>query len=317
MKSKFQQLLKGKEVYQMKKIMVYLVAAAMVFTVFGFNTSEADAAVGYNKIGRVGAASKTVNAGNSFELEVVKGSKVKDSNLWWSVGNSGIVKIIDSDRSDDEIDLKAVKAGTTKVYCKNKLTGGNMVYTITVKKSSNKISRIGEATRTYNKGREFELGVKLGGAISENSVKWTIVNTDIVGYDDDDRYDNDMEFYAKKAGTTKITAKNLVTGGTIVYTIKVKQPADYYIVKVGASTKTVEVGDDRELQVSKGAALSSSKIKWSIEKPSILRFEDGDNIGTAVEVEGLKTGTTKVYVKNLHTGGQHVYTIKVVPDYDD
>lgn len=301
----------------MKKLLVYVVAAAMVFTVFGFNTSEADAAVGATKIGRVGAASKSVSAGNTFELEVVKGSRVKDSNLWWTVGNSNIVKVIDSDRSDEEIDLKAMKAGTTKVYCKNKLTGGRIIYTITVKKATNKISRIGAASRSYNKGVEFELGVKLGGAIGENSVKWTVNDTSIVGYGDDDRYDNEMEFYAKKAGTTKIFAKNLKTGGTIVYTVTVKQPANYYIVKIGNATKTVEVGDDLDLQVSKGASLSANQIKWSIADTSILAFENGDNIGEFVEVEALRTGTTKVYVKNLHTGGQQVYTINVISDYDD
>ena len=49
----------------------------------------------------------------------------------------------------------------------------------------------------------------------------------------------------------------------------------------------------------------------------ILRFEDGDKTGTAVEVEAKKTGTTTVTANNLHTGGKIVYTVKVVPDYDD
>lgn len=301
----------------MKKILVYVVAAAMVFTVFGFNPAEASAALGYNKIAKVGNSTRTVNAGKYFELEVKKGSSVKDSNLYWSVGNSGVVKVVDDDRSDEEIDLKAVKAGTTKVYCKNKLTGGKIIYTVTVKKASNLISRIGNVSRTVNKGTDFELAVKLGGAISENSVKWTIANTAIVGYDDDDRYDNEMEFYAKKAGTTKITAQNLKTGGKLVYTITVKQSANYYINRVGNATKTVEVGDDLELRVSKGSGLTNSQIKWSTSNTSLIRFDEGDKTGTEVEVEGLKRGTAKVYAKNLHTGGVITYTIKIVPDYDD
>lgn len=296
--------------------MVYLVAAAMVFTVFGFNAADASA-VGPRYIAKEGSSSKSYSAGNKFELEVNKGSKVKDSNLWWSVGNSSIVKIVDNDRSDDDINLKAVKAGKTKVTCLNKLTGGKVVYTITVKKATKYISRSGSASRTVNKGAEFDLRVKLGGLINANDVKWTISNTSIVGYDDDDRYDNDMEFYAKKAGTTKITAKNLLTGGKVVYTIKVKAPADYGIYKVGNSTKTVELGDDIEIKVSKGAALRSDQVEWSIADPTVLRFDEGDNYGAEVEVEGLKLGTTKVYAKNLYSGAKAIYTVNVVPDYDD
>lgn len=300
----------------MKKALTYVLAAVMVFTVFGFNTGEADAAVGAKKIGRVGTAAKTVRVGHEFELEVQKGSKVKDSNLWWSIGNTSIVRFDDDDRSDEEIELRAVKAGKTKVYCKNKLTGGKITYTITVKKATNKISMIGSKNRTVNKGQEFELAVKLGGKISENKVKWTIGNTAIVGYDDDDRYDNEMEFYAKKAGTTKITAKNLITGGKIVYTVKVKAPNDYGIYRVGSSSRTIEVGDDAELQVSKGASLRDDQIVWYIDDPTILSFDEGINYGPYVEVEGLQTGTTKVTVENLHSGAKAVFNINVVPDND-
>jgi hypothetical protein len=89
------------------------------------------------------------------------------------------------------------------------------------------------------------------------------------------------------------------------------------ISRVGSATKTVELGDDIDVKVTKGSGLSNSDITWSIGDTSILRFEDGDKTGTEVEVEARKIGTTKVTVKNLHTGGKIVYTIKVVPEYDD
>lgn len=300
----------------MKKILVYVMAAAMVFSVFAFNPVEADAAPGPRYIAKEGSSSKTFSAGNSFELEVNKGSEVKDSNLWWSVGNSKIVKFNSKDKSDEDVSMKALKAGKTKVTCVNKLTGGKVVYTITVKKATKYISKSGDSTRTVNKGSEFDLKVKLGGLINENKVKWTIADTSIVGYDDDDRYDNEMEFYAKKGGTTKITAKNLLTGGKVVYTIKVKQPSSYGIFRVGNLTKTVELGDEIDLRVNKGDALSYDKVEWTIEDPSILAFEDGNRYGPSVEVEGLQIGTSKVTVQNLHSGAKINYTIKVVPDYD-
>ena len=34
-------------------------------------------------------------------------------------------------------------------------------------------------------------------------------------------------------------------------------------------------------------------------------------------VEAKKRGTAKVTAKNLYTGGKLVYTVKIVPDYDD
>jgi len=301
----------------MKKILVYVMAAAMAFTVFAFNPVEADAAPKSKGIEREGSKNKTVYVGKTFDLEVEKGYKLKDNDLYWSVGNSKVVKIVDRDRSDDEIDLKAVGKGKTKVYCKNKVTGNSLYYVVTVKKASKGISRVGDSTRSYKKGTEFELKVKLGGAISENKVKWTIGNTSIVGYDDDDRYDNEMEFYAKKAGTTKISAKNLLTGNSITYTVKVTEAAKYGIARIGSSTITVDVGDDEEIELSKGSSLSAKKIKWEIDDPEILAFENGKDYGTLVEVKGLQEGTTKVYANNLHTGGQLAYTVKVVPDYDD
>lgn len=301
----------------MKKILVYLTAAALALTVFGLNPAEAEAAPKSKGIEREGSSKRTVYVGKSFELEVEKGKKLRDNDLYWSVGNSKIVKIVDKDRTDDEIDLKAVKAGKTKVYCKNKVTGNKLSYTITVKKGSNKISRVGAKTRTISQGSEFELKVKLGGAISENKVKWTIGNTAIVGYDDDDRTDNEMEFYAKQPGTTKITAKNLLTGGTLSYTVKVKAPEEYSLARVGGSTITVEVGDDEEIGLTKGTLLSDDQIQWSIADPAIAAFVDGRTFGPEVDIAGLQVGTTKVYVKNLHTGGQLTYTVKVVPDYED
>lgn len=299
----------------MKKVLVYVVAAAMVFTVFGFNPAEASA-VSYGKIGKVGSSTKTMKVGQEIELDVNKGRGVSDNDLWWSIANTNILAFDDEDRSDDEIEVRALKAGTTKVYCKNELTGGKITYTVKVSKATGKLSRVGAKTRTVNKGAEFELAVRLNGSLTSNDVLWTIEDTSVVNYDDDDRYDNDMEFNAVNGGTTKITAENLNTGGKIYYTVKVKAPKAGVLGKVGNSTKTIEVDDDITLKVSKGEGLSEEDIVWSIAKSSVLRFEDGDNIGSSVEVEGLKKGTTKVYAKNLQTGGRIIYTIKVVPDYD-
>lgn len=192
------------------------------------------------------------------------------------------------------------------------------VFTVSAATGSNKISRVGKATRTVTVGQNFELEVKEGSALDDNDMKWSLNKSGIVKFTDRDRYDDEVDLKAIKKGTVKVTCKNLVTGGKIVYTVIVKEKSNsIYISRIGSATKKVELGDDIDLKVKKGSGLKNSQIKWTISDKSILRFEDGDNIGSEVEVEAKKLGTTKVTVKNLKTGGQLVYTIKVVPDYDD
>lgn len=178
------------------------------------------------------------------------------------------------------------------------------------------IRRVGSKTRTVTVGKEFELEVRRNG-ISENNLRWSIGNTSIVKFEDNDRYDDDVDLKAVKAGTTKVTCKNLITGGKITYTVTVKEAKkSYYISRVGKKNRSVEVDDDIELRVKKGSGLKNRQVKWTIADTSILRFDDGDRYGAEVEVEGLKKGTTKVTCHNLYTGGKITYTVKVVPDYD-
>lgn len=301
----------------MKRLFVFALAAVMA--VSGLTTLPAsaysDGSLGANQIGKVGSSSKTVYKGSEFELEVRTGRNVDDGDVWWSIADTSIVKFEDYDRSDDEVELRAVKKGTTKVTCRNELTGGKIVYTVTVKNPTYTISRVGEKNRTVKVGNEFELRVKKNGGIKDSDLWWSVGNSSIVRIDDDDRSDEEIELKALKAGTTTVTCKNNVTGGKIVYNVTVKK-ASMTISRVGKATKTVEVGDDIELEVKK-SGLKESQIKWTIEDTSILIFEDGDNVGSEVEVEAKRTGTTKVTAKNLYTGGKIVYTIKVVPDYDD
>lgn len=301
----------------MKKTTRFL-AIALSAAVAAGSIAPVTAEAAKNTISRVGNKERTVYVNGELDLEVRKNGNFSDDKIKWTIGNTSIVRFDDNDRYDDEIELKALKKGTTKVTAHNLLTGGKIVYTVTVKASNNTISRVGNASRSVTAGKEFELSVKKNGSFSDNKIKWTIGNTSVVKFDDDDRYDNDIELRAVKAGTTKVTAHNLLTGGKVVYTVTVKKPSGgVYINRVGNATKTMENDDDLELRVTKGSGLSNNQIKWSIADTSILRFENGDNLGTEVEVEARKVGTTKVTAKNLKTGGKIVYTIKVVPEYDD
>jgi phage-related protein len=301
----------------MKRLLALALATAVAAGSLGVTPAEAytDPNLGSNKIGRVGNATKSIYKGGELDLEVRKGTGLRENDIKWSISNTNILRFDDDDRYDDEIEVKALKTGTTKVTAKNLVTGGKIVYTVKVKASKNTISRVGNKDRNVKVGNEFELRVKKNGNFSDSNLYWTTSNSKVVKIADDDRYDDEIELRALKAGTAKITCKNALTGGKLVYNVTVKEGSGT-ISRVGSSSRTIEVGDDAELKVKK-SGLTNSQIKWSVSDSSILRFEDGDNIGTEVEVEGKKVGTAKVYAKNLKTGGKITYTIKVVPDYDD
>jgi len=310
----------------MKKILAYAVAAVMAVTSFGVLAPvQADAAsTPADKISREGSSTKNMKVNKYLELEVDKGDRVRDSDLWWSVSSgTSVVKITSSDKSDEDITIKGLKAGTAKVKCKNKRTGGSLVYTIKVTKAgsisaADKINYVGSKTKNLKVDNSIELDVKKGSAVKDSNLWWSVSSgTSVVKIISSDRSDDDITIKGLKTGTAKVNCKNYKTGGSLVYTIKVTGVGSYKIAKVGSSTKTVELGEDEELKVVKGSGLSQNQIKWSIADTSILGFEDGDNVGSEIEIVGKKLGTTKVTVKNLYTGGSLVYTVKVVPEYDD
>ena len=205
-----------------KKLFTILFAAALVLgTVLMPLNAEAKTT---KTITRIGTKSRTVKAGQEFELKVKKARGVKEKNLKWSISNSKIVAFEDNDRYDDEMDFIAKKAGTTKITCKNTKTGEKITFSITVKKgSTTAISRVGAKTRTVGIGREFELEVKRASKVKKRDLKWTIKDTSIVDFEDphDSIYDDEMEFVAKKKGTTTIKCTNVKTKKSVSFTIKV------------------------------------------------------------------------------------------------
>ena len=155
----------------MKKILALALATAVAAGSLGVVPAEAytDSSLGAKKIGRVGAATKTVYKGGELDLEVRKGTGLRESDIKWSIGNTNILRF-DDDRYDDEVEVRALKAGTTKVTAKNLKTGGKIVYTVKVKAPKQTISRVGNKARTVTAGNEFELRVKKGGNFSDSNL---------------------------------------------------------------------------------------------------------------------------------------------------
>lgn len=85
-------------------------------------------------IGLVGNASVTVKKGEDIELEVRKGSSVKEKDLKWSIKDTSILKFEDGEKYGSEVELEAKKVGTTKVICTNLKTEKKITYTVEVVK---------------------------------------------------------------------------------------------------------------------------------------------------------------------------------------
>ena len=91
---------------------------------------------------------------------------------------------------------------------------------MTVKSATGLIYRVGSETKTVRVGDDLDLEVRKSG-LKDSQIKWSIADTSILRFDDGESVGDDVEVIARKAGTTKVTAKNLLTGGKIVYTVKV------------------------------------------------------------------------------------------------
>ena len=135
------------------------------------NVNTVQAATKKKDISREGKKKRSIIKGKIFELEVDKPESVKDKNLTWNIKDSSIVTFAGKERHDDDIKFKALKAGTTKITCRNTKTDKKINFKITVKNvkkatkgsSQNKtIYEKGSLKRNIRVNDELELEVKKG-----------------------------------------------------------------------------------------------------------------------------------------------------------
>ena len=170
---------------------------------------------------REGKKKRSIIKGKIFELEVDKPESVKDKNLTWSIKDSSIVTFAGKERHDDDIKFKALKAGTTKITCRNTKTDKKINFKITVKNvkkttkgySQNKTnSAKGSLKRSIRVNDELELEVKKtkGKGVKDRQLKWTVEDSTILAFEDmdDGIYDDEMEFVGIKPGKTTVTCTN-------------------------------------------------------------------------------------------------------------
>lgn len=174
---------------------------------------------------------KTVTVGERFELEAQVNIGAEDDYLEWKIiSGKNIVKFVNNEKYGDEAELKALKAGTAKiqVYVKGKADKKvKDTIVITVKKASSggKITAKGAKTKSEEVNDDFDLEVvKSKSSIKESQLKWSISDRKIVDFAHGRKTGHEVDFYAKKIGTTKVTCKYVVNGkvkSKVTFTVKV------------------------------------------------------------------------------------------------
>lgn len=123
------------ENYEKKNVFIPGMAVVLLFTIL-FAAGYTTPAIG--NVNTVQAATKkrhfkrgkkkrSIIKGKIFELEVDKPESVKDKNLTWNIKDSSIVTFAGKERHDDDIKFKALKAGTTKITCRNTKTDKKLI----------------------------------------------------------------------------------------------------------------------------------------------------------------------------------------------
>lgn len=320
---------------KMKKTGKFLSFLLAIVALMILTTSTALAAAKKpTQIKRVGAASRTVTLGQEFELKVkMTPANANDNALRWEItSGKGVIVFDDADKQDDDIDFRAKKTGTAKVRCyingkkKNSKTSVTFTVKVTQPQTQKQIARYGNAAVTKNVGDEFELKVRKSKGLSDKELDWSIEDDTIVTFFNDyELHDDEIDFLALKAGTTKVTCKIKNASGSntsITFTVTVKKTAGT-IASRGALTKTVRVGDDFDLEVRK-TGVRDNQLKWEIADHKIVSFDDYDIYDDEVEFRARKVGTTTVTCSINGASGANAkvtYTIHVVSggygDYDD
>lgn len=118
----------------LSKLLTIQLVLLLVFSVGVTGIATADTNIKPTTITAVSKKSRTVKVGKEITLRVTANGD--DDYLYWKIKKGkGVVKFDDNDRSDDDIDLIAKKAGTAKVICKIKGTNKKVTFTIKVKKA--------------------------------------------------------------------------------------------------------------------------------------------------------------------------------------
>ena len=184
-----------------------LIVLLVVMAVIG--TGNISAQADYNwkpKKVSIAQSAKKVSQGKEFEIRAkVTPIDAEDDYIRWEIiSGKKYVKFEDRDRTGDEMDFIAVKPGKAKIRCyvqgkSKKKYGDTITVTVTKKKSDYSLAK-------------------------NSQLKWEISDTSIVSFAERKTTGTDVEFYAEKTGTVRVTCtctSGKAKGKKVVYTVNV------------------------------------------------------------------------------------------------
>lgn len=155
------------------------------------------------RITRLSSTSKTVRTGKEFEIKAYTGLRDFDEDdLVWSVNNTKIVKFEDRDRTGDDMDFVAGKAGTAYITCQIRGTDEKKICKVKVTERKGK-ARIAVEDKTIDvdQGEWEDIEAKLvGGNYKNRKLTYKVSNKKIIRV-------KRGKVYGRRVGRAKITIR--------------------------------------------------------------------------------------------------------------
>ena len=214
----------------MKKTKQFVTTLLIAATIVGTGAVPVHADAIPSKVS-LAQSSKTVAQGKKFELKArTTPYDAEDDYICWEiVSGEDYVMFEDYDQTGDDMDFIAVRPGTATIRCyvygKNKTTSGDTItITVTRAKSDYSLKRADAPVKYEEVWDDFDLEVKAGRSIKNSDLKWEISDSSILSFATRIKTGREVEFYAKKIGTTKVTCSYTNGKGekkTVTYTVNV------------------------------------------------------------------------------------------------
>ncbi len=178
--------------------------------------------------------------------------------------------------------------------------------------------------KTVSVGEKFELEANVNRGAEDDYLTWKIISgKKVVRFVRNEKYGEDAELVAKKAGTAKVQVYAKGRHGKNVkdtITIKVKKASSSggrIYAKEGETVEYEEAYDDFDLEVRKSkASIKESQLQWHIGDRNIVDFAGGRTTGHEVEFYAKQPGTTTVTCRYVVSGKEIssvTFTIHVTP----
>lgn len=186
----------------MKKRISILIAGVLLLTTFFTVNVLADNDPKPTNITKLNYSSRTVKIGSKFKLRAYATPyDFEDEYLRWKTSNSKVVAFEDRDRTGDDMDFIAKKAGTAYITCY--ISGTNIKKTckITVKHYGKAKIVVDEKYMEVDRGEWEDIEANLvGGKYKNRKLTYKVSNSRIA------RVKNG-KVYGKRVGRTKITIR--------------------------------------------------------------------------------------------------------------